>query len=174
MLISDQFTDGYDMMDDLVKMRGTYYQYAQITTKPVLASRNNEGEMAFNALPDASAEAGIPLHYFAATQGEYVLAYSDKYGRDEIQAVMLLDKQTNEWHDLMNAPYEFYTNRTDNKDRFVLTVRVERKKEPQITTDIDANSSTDDRPRKILHNDHIYILRGDKIYDITGKQMLNR
>lgn len=171
MLISDQFTDGYDMMDDLVKMRGTYYQYAQITTKPVLASRNNEGEMAFNALPDASAEAGIPLHYFAATQGEYVLAYSDKYGRDEVKAVMLLDKQTNEWHDLMNAPYEFYTNRTDDKDRFVLTVRVERKNGPQITTDIDAASSADDRPRKILHKDHIYILRGDKIYDITGKEL---
>ena len=171
MLISDQFTDGYDMMDDLVKMRGTYYQYAQITTKPVLASRNNEGEMAFNALPDASAEAGIPLHYFAATQGEYVLAYSDKYGRDEVKAVMLLDKQTNEWHDLMNAPYEFYTNRTDDKDRFVLTIRVERKNGPQITTDIDAASSADDRPRKILHKDHIYILRGDKIYDITGKEL---
>ncbi len=171
MLISDQFTDGYDMMDDLVKMRGTYYQYAQITTKPVLASRNNEGEMAFNALPDASAKAGIPLHYFAATQGEYVLAYSDKYGRDEVKAVMLLDKQTNEWHDLMNAPYEFYTNRTDDKDRFVLTIRVERKNGPQITTDIDAASSADDRPRKILHKDHIYILRGDKIYDITGKEL---
>lgn len=171
MLISDQFTDGYDMMDDLVKMRGTYYQYAQITTKPVLASRNNEGEMAFNALPDASAEAGIPLHYFAATQGEYVLAYSDKYGRDEVKAVMLLDKQTNEWHDLMNAPYEFYTNRTDDKDRFVLTIRVERKNGPQITTDIDASSATDNRPRKILHKDHIYILRGDKIYDITGKEL---
>ena len=171
MLISDQFTDGYDMMDDLVKMRGTYYQYAQITTKPVLASRNNEGEMAFNALPDASAEAGIPLHYFAATQGEYVLAYNDKYGRDEVKAVMLLDKQTNEWHDLMNAPYEFYTNRTDDKDRFVLTIRVERKNGPQITTDIDAASSADDRPRKILHKDHIYILRGDKIYDITGKEL---
>ena len=174
MLISDQFTDGYDMMDDLVKMRGTYYQYAQITTKPVLASRNNEGEMAFNALPDASAEAGIPLHYFAATQGEYVIAYSDKYGSEEIQAVMLLDKQLNEWHDLMNEPYTFYTNRTDDKNRFILTVRVDRRKEPQIATDTDAASSTDDRPRKILHNDHIYILRGDRIYDITGKQMLNR
>ncbi len=171
MLISDQFTDGYDMMDDLVKMRGTYYQYAQITTKPVLASRNNEGEMAFNALPDASAEAGIPLHYFAATQGEYVLAYSDKYGRDEVKAVMLLDKQLNEWHDLMNAPYEFYTNRTDDKDRFVLTIRVERKNGPQITTDIDAASSSDNRPRKILYKDHIYILRGDKIYNITGKEL---
>ena len=174
MLISDQFTDGYDMMDDLVKMRGTYYQYAQITTKPVLASRNNEGEMAFNALPDASAEAGIPLHYFAATQGEYVLAYSDKYGSEEIQAVMLLDKQLNEWHDLMNEPYTFYTNRTDDKNRFVLTIRVDRRKEPQIATDTDAASSANDRPRKILHNDHIYILRGDRIYDITGKEMLNR
>lgn len=174
MLISDQFTDGYDMMDDLVKMRGTYYQYVQITTKPVLASRNNEGEMAFNALPDASAEAGIPLHYFAATQGEYVLAYSDKYGSEEIQAVMLLDKQLNEWHDLMNEPYTFYTNRTDDKNRFVLTIRVDRRKEPQIATDTDAASSANDRPRKILHNDHIYILRGDRIYDITGKEMLNR
>ena len=174
MLISDQFTDGYDIMDDLVKMRGTYYQYAQITTKPVLASRNNEGEMAFNALPDASAEAGIPLHYFAATQGEYVLAYSDKYGSEEIQAVMLLDKQLNEWHDLMNEPYTFYTNRTDDKNRFVLTIRVDRRKEPQIATDTDAASSANDRPRKILHNDHIYILRGDRIYDITGKEMLNR
>ena len=173
MLISDEFTDGYDMMDDLVKMRGTYYQYAQITTKPVLASRNDEGEMAFNALPDASAEAGIPLHYFAATQGEYVIAYDDKYGREEVKAVMLLDKQTNEWHDLMNDSYTFYTNRIDDKDRFMLTVRVERKKEPQIITGLE-EAGEYDAPRKILLNDHVYILRGGVLYDITGKQMLNR
>ena len=129
--------------------------------------------MAFNALPDASAEAGIPLHYFAATQGEYVIAYDDKYGREEVKAVMLLDKQTNEWHDLMNDSYTFYTNRIDDKDRFMLTVRVERKKEPQIITGLE-EAGEYDAPRKILLNDHVYILRGGVLYDITGKQMLNR
>ena len=54
LLMSDKFTNDYDMMRDLVKMRGTYYTYY---TKPVLASRNNEGEMAFNALPDSTAAA---------------------------------------------------------------------------------------------------------------------
>lgn len=62
-LVSNDFTDDYDMMNDMVKMRGSYYSYY---TRPVLASRNNEGEMAFNALPDASALSGIPLSFFAA------------------------------------------------------------------------------------------------------------
>jgi hypothetical protein len=176
MLISDQFTDGYDMMDDLVKMRGTYYQYAQITTKPVLASRNDEGEMAFNALPDASALAGIPLHYFAATQGEYVIAYDDRYDKaDEVKEVQLFDKTTNDWYDLMNESYHFFTQKTDNKDRFILSVRVERRK-PNTPTDIDAAdlNRSNATPRKILINDHVYILRGGAIYDVTGKQLLNK
>lgn len=175
MLISDDFTDGYDMMNDLVKMRGTYYQYAQITTKPVLASRNNEGEMAFNALPDASALAGIPLHYFSATQGEYVIAYDDRYDKDgEVKEVKLFDKTTNDWYDLMNESYPFFTQKTDNKDRFILSVRVERRK-PSMPTDIDAAdlNRSNAAPRKILINDHVYILRGGAIYDVTGKQMLN-
>ena len=175
MLISDDFTDGYDMMNDLVKMRGTYYQYAQITTKPVLASRNNEGEMAFNALPDASALAGIPLHYFSATQGEYVIAYDDRYDKDgEVKEVKLFDKTTNDWYDLMNESYPFFTQKTDNKDRFILSVRVERRK-PSMPTDIDAAdlNRSNAAPRKILINDHVYILRAGAIYDVTGKQMLN-
>ena len=173
LLISNDFTDEYDMMDDLVKMRGTYYQYAQITTKPVLASRNNEGEMAFNALPDSSALAGIPLNYFAAYQGEYIFAYDNKYDRDgEVKEVKLLDIKTNTWYDLMNESYAFRSNREDNTTRFILSVRVERKA-PHIATDLDLTNTLDDRPRKILINSHVYIQRGGTIYDVTGKQMLN-
>lgn len=173
LLISDDFTDGYDMMSDLVKMRGDYYQYAQITTKPVLASRNNEGEMAFNALPDASAETGVPLNFFSAYSGSYTIAYNNKFDRDdEVKEVKLFDKTTNEWYDLMSEPYEFSTGRENNTTRFIISVRVERKRSPQSTTDID-NIGVSDGPRKILINGHVYIQRGDAIYDITGKQMLN-
>ncbi len=173
LLISNDFTDEYDMMNDLVKMRGDYYQYAQVTTKPVLASRNNEGEMAFNALPDASALAGVPLNFFTAYSGSYTIAYNNKFDRDdEVKEVKLFDKTTNEWYDLMSEPYEFSTGRENNTTRFIISVRVERKRSPQSTTDID-NIGVSDGPRKILINGHVYIQRGAAIYDITGKQMLN-
>ncbi len=168
-LVSNDFTDKYDMQRDFVKMRGAYYNYY---TRPVLASRNDEGEMAFNALPDASAETGIPLHYFAASSGSYTFTYNNRYDKDqEVKAVMLLDKQKNEWYDLMNEEYTFTSNRTENKDRFVLVVRVERKKTPQIATDIE-NIGSSDSPRKLLINGHVYIQRGNRIYDITGKQAM--
>ncbi len=175
LLISDNFTDGYDMMDDLTKWRGTYYQYTQITTAPVLASRNNEGEMAFNALPDSSALAGVPLNYFAASQGFYTIAYDDKYDRDmEVKEVKLWDKTTNQWYNLMYEPYSFSTARTDNKDRFVLSVRVERKQN-QTTTDLEnVGTYKGDKPRKLLINGLLYIQRGKDVYDVTGKQLLNR
>lgn len=173
LLISNDFTDNYDMMNDLVKMRGDYYQYAQITTKPVLASRNNEGEMAFNALPDASAVAGVPLNFFAAYQGTYTISYNDKFDRDnEVKEVKLLDTKDNKWYDLMSEAYEFTSNRENNTERFILSVRVERKK-PQTPTGLE-DIGYSETPRKILINGHVYIQRGNALYDVTGKQLLNR
>lgn len=173
LLISNDFTDNYDMMNDLVKMRGDYYQYAQITTKPVLASRNNEGEMAFNALPDASAVAGVPLNFFAAYQGTYTISYNDKFDRDnEVKEVKLLDTKDNKWYDLMSEPYEFTSGRENNTERFILSVRVERKK-PQTPTGLE-DIGYSETPRKILINGHVYIQRGNALYDVTGKQLLNR
>ena len=169
MLISNTFTNGYDIMNDLVKMRGIYYSYYSM---PVLASRNDEGEMAFNALPDASAEAGIPLHFFASASGTYTFAMNEKLDSEEVKEARLLDKQNGQWYDLKADSYSFTTGRTDDKERFILSIRVERKKTPEISTDLDRAGYTE-QPIKILHNGHIYILRGDKMYDITGKQMLN-
>ena len=172
-LVSNDFTDDYDMMNDMVKMRGSYYSYY---TRPVLASRNNEGEMAFNALPDASALAGIPLNFFAAGSGSYTFSFNERYGREEVKEVKLLDKNNGQWHDLLTEPYSFTTNRVDDKNRFVLSVRVERKK-PQTPTGVEqiGNEQGDvEGCRKILMDGHIYILRGSQLYDVTGKQVLNR
>lgn len=172
-LISNKFTDDYDMMRDMVKMRGSYYSYY---TRPVLASRNNEGEMAFNALPDASALSGIPLSFFAAGSGSYTFSFNERYGREEVKEVKLLDKNNGQWHDLLTEPYSFTTNRVDDKNRFVLSVRVERKK-PQTPTGVEqiGNEQGDvEGCRKILMDGHIYILRGAQLYDVTGKQVSNR
>ncbi len=130
LLISDEFTDGYDMMDDLVKMRGTYYRYY---TNPVIASRNNTGEMAFNAVPDATAATGVPLNYFAAATGEYNISIDPRYDLIDIEEVWLHDTQEGIWHNLLLEDYNFISDKGDNTTRFSLIVKVKRK--PEIATD---------------------------------------
>ena len=139
LLVSDQFTDGYDMMNDLVKWRGSNFGSY---TRPLLASRNTEGEMAFNALPDATAKTGVALNYFAAERGQYTLSLSRKYSLDNIDEVWLYDSVEQIWHDLLLSDYSFSSARTDDKSRFTLTVRVRR--QPKITTDISDISGLSD------------------------------
>lgn len=167
-LISDDFTDDYDMMDDLVKMRGDKYTKY---TKPVLASRNNAGEMAFNALPDQSAAAGIPLNYYAAADGDFTIALDGRFGIEELKDVQLYDSQEKKWIDLrMENNYPFYTMAGNNDSRFMLYVTVERK-QPEVTTDIyNATSNltltTIDRTlivSGLTSNSDIYV------YDVSGK-----
>ncbi|MBQ4394580.1 MAG: chitobiase/beta-hexosaminidase C-terminal domain-containing protein [Paludibacteraceae bacterium] len=135
LLISNDFTDDYDMMDDLAKQRGDYYKYYPY---PVLASRNNEGEMAFNALPDTSAATvGVPLNYYAAQAGTHTIATDFRYDLEEVKSAMLYDATNNTYTDLLTQNYEFTAAKGENTNRFTLYVRVERKKAPNPETDMD-------------------------------------
>lgn len=167
LVISDNYTDEYEIGGDLYKWRGAYYKYAQVTTKPVLASRNAEGEMAFNAVPDNTAKIGVPLNYFAAANGEYTFSLKRDYSIDHIENVLLVDMQEGITTDLLDNDYTFDTNRGDNTSRFKLIVNVNRA--PKITTGFE-HLGYSDAPRKLLINGHVYIQRGNRIYDITGKQ----
>ena len=169
LVISDNYTDEYEIGGDLYKWRGAYYKYAQVTTKPVLASRNAEGEMAFNAVPDNTAKIGVPLNYFAAANGEYTFSLKRDYSIDHIENVLLVDMQEGITTDLLDNDYTFDTNRGDNTSRFKLIVNVNRA--PKITTGFE-HLGYSDAPRKLLINGHVYIQRGNRIYDVTGKQVV--
>ena len=173
LLLSNQFTDDYDMMDDLIKMRGTYYKYAQYNSAPVLASQNIKGEMAFNALPDSSAaQVGVPLSYYAPKAGTFTFTLDERYGLDEIVEASLYDKTMNQYYDLLHSNYSFSTAKGDNTDRFRLFVRVERKA-PEIATDIDNLLS--DGELSLTAIGHTLVLSGlthDSevfVYDMSGK-----
>ncbi len=171
LLISDEFTDGYDMMDDLIKMRGSYYQYYPY---PVLASRNNEGEMAFNALPDSSAAViGIPLNYYAAQAGTYTIRTDSRFDLEEVKSAMLFDATTNQYNDLLAGDYSFTTAKGDNTNRFTLFVRVERKKTPAIATGTD--NILENGKLSLIAIDRTLVLSGLTedadiyVYDMSGK-----
>ena len=171
LLISDEFTDGYDMMDDLIKMRGSYYQYYPY---PVLASRNNEGEMAFNALPDSSASViGVPLNYYAAQAGTYTIRTDSRFDLEEVKSAMLYDATTNQYNDLLAGDYSFTTAKGDNTNRFKLFVRVERKKAPDVATGTD--NILENGKLSLIAIDRTLVLSGlDEaadiyVYDMSGK-----
>lgn len=171
LLISDEFTDGYDMMDDLIKMRGSYYQYYPY---PVLASRNNEGEMAFNALPDSSASViGVPLNYYAAQAGTYTIRTDSRFDLEEVKSAMLYDATTNQYNDLLAGDYSFTTSKGDNTNRFKLFVRVERKKAPDVATGTD--NILENGKLSLIAIDRTLVLSGlDEaadiyVYDMSGK-----
>ncbi|MBQ3673641.1 MAG: T9SS type A sorting domain-containing protein [Paludibacteraceae bacterium] len=128
LLISNQFTDDFDMMDDGIKWRGDRYTNY---TNPIIATRNNEGEMAFNALPDESAAVtGVPVNFYAAYNGQYTISLNGKYGIDEVKDVQLFDATTNSYYNLLTDNYTFTANKGNNTERFRLFVTVERNKVP--------------------------------------------
>lgn len=178
LLVSNRFTDGYDMMDDLVKWRGDYYQYSVITTKPVLATRNATEELAFNALPDNSAAVtGVPVNFFAAYDGEYTFSINGKYGLDEVKEAQLWDATTQQYYDLLAEDYSFTSSRGNNTERFTLFVRVERKEEPEIATGND--NILADGKLGLMAIDQTLVLSGLTndadvyVYDISGKLMIS-
>lgn len=171
LLISDEFTDGYDMMNDLAKQRGDYYTYYN---KPVLASRNNEGEMAFNALPDSSAATvGVPLNYYAAQAGTYTIATDNRFNLEEVKSAMLHDATNNTYTDLLTQNYEFTASKGNNTNRFTLYVRVERKKAPEVATGTD--NILENGKLSLIAIDRTLVLSGlDEaadiyVYDMSGK-----
>ena len=170
LLISDDFTDDYDMMDDLVKMRGSYYKYYDL---PILSSRNNEGEMAFNALPDQSAAVvGVPLTYYAAQAGTYTFMTDGQFDLEEVKSAFLFDVTTNQYYNLLSDNYSFETAKGNNEDRFRLFVAVERQNAPDIVTD---DNLLDEGQLSLTSIDHTLLLSGLTgmadiyVYDMSGK-----
>ena len=172
LLVSDNFTDDYDMMNDLIKWRGTYYKYAKYNTAPVLATRNNEGEMAFNALSDASAAAGVPVNYFAAAAGTYTFSMSNLYSLEEVEEAWLYDSEENRWTNLLLEDYSFYTAKGDNTTRFTLTAKVARR---IVETPTDADNINAELSLRTI--DHTLLLSGVPqgssiyVYDMSGKMV---
>ncbi len=139
LMIAERFNDTYEVGADLLKWRGTYYYFAQITTKPVLASRNNDAELAFNALAPESAENGVPLNFFAAKEGNYTFRLSGRTDITELETVYLYDSREKTTTDLLLQDYTFQTARTDDKSRFILYAKVKPK--PLVPTDLDDSSA---------------------------------
>ena len=166
LLISNRFNDKFEMMDDMHKIRNA--------GQSIIATRNDDGEMVFNALPDSSAAVkGVPVHYYAAEAGDYTISTSANYSLEEVAEAWLFDKTTGQYTNLLTDNYRFATAAGNNTDRFTLFVRVERKKAPEVATGND-NILTDGQ-LSLTAIDRTLVLSGLTenadvyVYDMSGK-----
>lgn len=172
-IVSDRYKTDYEIGKDLVKWRGTSYkQY----TLPVVASLTAGQELAFNAIPDSVATQAIPITFYSKQSGSMKLELSDRYQWNNLETVVLHDAEFDGLtHDLLtDGAYTFYTQAGENSNRFSISIRVNRKQNQIVTGLEEIEFNKGDKPRKLLINGHVYIQRGNAIYDVTGKQLLNR
>lgn len=163
LLIAEQYSPAYEINADLEKMIGSMAVYT------IFGGYN----LAYNALSPDDAKQFIPVGYVAPTAGEYTFSLDDESDVNEIEHIFLTDYQANVTVDLMEQDYTFTTGSGKNESRFVLNTTLKEKHE--TPTDIDIiNSGGDlnaDEPFKFIYRDKMYILRGGKIYDATGKKV---
>lgn len=165
--IRPDFNEEYQLGYDLAKFSTTS------ETRPIIYMRNGIYDLAFRALNDNNAAMSQPMGVYCKTAGTYTFALSNDYSRENIEAVYLYDAETQQTINLMNDTYEFTTTGNLNTgERFYLSAVV-RRPAPQVTTDNELVNEELPLTRKIILNGHVFIQHGGKLFDITGKEMLN-
>ena len=149
-ILCNKFSEKYEVMDDMMKWRNSNYKQR---TKPVFASSIPECELAYNALNDSLMRVGVPLNYYTAEAGNYVISLGNVDDFGYIKEIYLYDNVENTWNNLMLDSYMFYTDAEDNKGRFLITAVVER--ENDMPTNINVIPFNSD----------------NKCFDLTGKHI---
>ncbi len=150
----EDFTNEFDNGWDGTKMFGS-------SSAPQLYSQQGNGKMAVAAVPEME---GMEINFIAGTDTNkytFKFEYADEeplylYDRDKLEFTRIEDGST----------YTFTTDDNVAHARFMLT----RSKSPWVATSVEPTNDkvVDTKVRKVLINNHIYIIRGGKTYSVDG------
>ncbi len=165
-IISDRYTDAYEIGRDLEKLFGSAYNLSVYTLM------EDNTPLAFQALAIRSSMQVIPVGYRAPEQGEYTFRLNEVTSsidllNEQYEQLVLVDYQTGELTNLLYTDYTFYSERTQSNSRFAIYA-VPRQNAP---TDLPNAIGSDEEVRKVIYNDHLYILRDGNVYNGMGQKM---
>lgn len=164
LIISDRYTQDYEVGADLEKMFGNGYTLATY-------SLSQGTRLAFNALSTAEAAQVIPVGYRAPEAGQYTFAINPRYATEGLLRVELIDYQTGDLTDLLTSTYTFTTSRTQDDTRFAIHVTYTDPNSEMPTGEAPPIETGETLTRKFILNGQLYIQRGTVIYDATGKEV---
>ena len=166
--VRPDFTDEYELGYDLEKFI-TFY-----TARPQVYMKTPTNRLAFQALSDSAAAKMQPMGVYCYQAGTYTFSLNPDFPTDEIEAVYLYDATTGITTNLLYDTYSFSSSKqVYTNTRFALSAVIRRRVAEQTTDLTVQEAEQTPLTRKILIDGHVYILRGGKVFDVTGKQLLN-
>lgn len=163
-LVSDKYTEAYEINADLEKILSdgntlrTYMYYGD---------RN----MAYVAINETLAREWIPVSVRIPNDGEYTFSLHEASIAGELEGVYLIDYDSGDLiTNLLDQSYTFYSSKGTFDYRFAINAKVGKR---DVPTDIDVTDAEKNSGKavKFLYRDKLYILRNNRIYDATGKQV---
>jgi hypothetical protein len=159
LLIADQFTEAYEFNADLSKFDNQDMNLYTISPS---------GKLAFMAINEDLAKQTIPLGYSVSTDGMYTIAFDEqRYHRNDIYALYLIDYDRNETTNLLHMDYNFYSETGTHAERFALQVAFA----PKTPTDVEYTQVGDvlvSREGNTLRLDNLPSDATVTIYDAVG------
>ena len=159
LLIADQFTEAYEFNADLSKFDNQDMNLYTISSS---------GKLAFMAINEDLAKQTIPLGYSVSTDGMYSIAFDEqRYSRNDIYALYLIDYDRNETTNLLHMDYNFYSETGAHAERFALQVAFA----PNTSTDVEYTQVGDvllSREGNTLRLDNLPSDATVTIYDAVG------
>ncbi|MCR4664352.1 MAG: InlB B-repeat-containing protein [Paludibacteraceae bacterium] len=154
---TDDATVGLDMNKDLTKNFNSGIDNIYTICEDV--------ELAAQILPLGDETVYIPVGVKAASDG--TCTFSMPAGTDGLE-VYLFDREANKHINMLTSTYDADLTKGDINDRFVLEVR-----RAQMPTGIFTTDNADEDVTKYMHNGHLYIKKGQYIYNAEGKRVTN-
>ena len=163
-----RFTAEYETGVDVIKMSKT-------GARPFIYTTLECGDLAFTAVPDETAEAGIPLTVWSPVAGDYTFSLEKNNYLERLDHLWLVDALYGDMIDLLENDYTIDVAEGTTAGRFSLMGMM---RSPEITTGVenqdgDGSGVADgaEKPRKIYRDGYMYILmpNGD-VYSIGGKK----
>ena len=154
---AEGITDGFDLNSDLTKIHNSGSNlYTLIGSEQI--------EAAANILPYSEQTVYVPLGVVVDGDGTYTFSLPEEM---EGMDVRIADAETGYTHNLLLSPYEVALTAGTYTQRFSLEIHAAS----NVTTGCSETGAAGERLLKLLLDGHLFIQRGEKVYDAQGRQI---
>lgn len=160
-----RYDEAYQMGIDVEKQSLT-------APRVLLYSSHAYGDMAFAGVADSQLEQGISLTVYSPGAQELMISMRENDWLNRMEHVWLIDNETGMRVDLLESDYAFRVPEGTTRGRLFIQGQF---KAPNVITDIEGGAGIEgELVRKVMIDQKIYILVGERMYDATGKLVLDK
>ena len=142
-------------------------------TRAIIYSSHVYGDMAFAGVADSLLESGVALTVYSPSAQELIISMRENDWLNRMEEVWLVDNETGMRVDLLWSDYAFRVPTGTTAGRLYIQGVF---RAPQVPTDIQNGNADGEKAKakKVIINDKIYIIVNGRMFDSTGKLVLDK